>query len=132
MGCMSMKKSLVGVGLALVACLVTTVPAAAQANVSGTWEITIEGPEGAANATAVLQQDGMTFSGTISVDQAESAQIANGKIEGNTMSFQLVVSVQGMDFALDVQGEVDGDSVAGQMSVPDLGGFPFTAKRTAS
>jgi len=132
MGCKSMKKSLVGVGMALVACLVMTVPAAAQANVAGTWEITIEGPEGPAMATAVLQQDGMTFSGTISVDQAEGAEISNGKIEGSSVSFQLLVSVQGMDFALDVQGQVDGDSIAGQMSVPDFGGFPFSAKRTAN
>ena len=128
---MSMKKSLVGVGLALVACVVMTAPAQAQANVAGTWEITIEGPEGPGNATAVLQQDGMTFSGTISVDQAEGAQIANGKVEANTMSFQLVVSVQGLELAIDVQGQVDGDSISGQMSVPDFGGFPFTAKRTA-
>jgi len=131
MGCTSMKKSFVGVGLALVACLVMTMPAAAQANVAGTWDITIEGPEGPGSATAVLVQDGMAFSGTISVDQAEGAQIAEGKIDGNTMSFQLVVSVQGMEFAIDVQGQVDGDSIAGQMSVPDFGGFPFSAKRTA-
>jgi hypothetical protein len=129
---MSMKKSLVGVGLALVTCLVMTVPAAAQANVGGTWEITIEGPEGPANATATLQQDGMTFTGTITVAQAEGAEIANGKIEGSTMSFQLIVSVQGAELVLDVQGEVTGDSITGQMSVPDFGGFPFTAERTAS
>jgi hypothetical protein len=128
---MSMKTSLVGVGLALVACVVMTAPAAAQASVAGTWAITIEGPEGPGNATAVLVQDGMTFSGTISVDQAEGAQIADGKIDGSTMSFQLVLSIQGMEFAIDVQGQVDGDSIAGQMSVPDFGGFPFSAKRTA-
>jgi hypothetical protein len=127
-----MKKSLAGVGLALVACVVMTAPAAAQTNVAGTWEITIEGPEGPANATAVLAQDGMTFSGTITVAQAEGAEIANGKIEGGTMSFQLIVSVQGTELVLDVQGEVTGDSIAGQMSVPDFGGFPFTATRTAS
>jgi hypothetical protein len=125
-----MKKSSVGAGLVLMASVLVAAPAAAQANVAGTWDITIQGPEGPASAMAVLEQDGATFSGTISVDQTEGAEIAMGTIEANTISFQLIVSVQGMEFAIDVQGEVDGDMIEGQMSVPDFGGFPFTAERT--
>lgn len=127
-----MKKSSMGLGAVLVAWAVMAAPASAQANVAGTWDITIQGPEGPANATAMLEQDGMTFTGTISVDQTEGAEISGGKIEGNTMSFQLIVSVQGAEFALDVQGEVSGDTIEGQMFVPDFGGFPFTAQRKQS
>jgi len=126
-----MKRSLVGFGGLVLALALVAAPVAGQANVTGTWNITIEGPEGPAGATAQLTQDGATFSGTISVDQAEGASIENGMIDGNTMKFQLVVSVQGMDFALDVEGQVDGDSIEGQMTVPDFGGFAFTAERTA-
>lgn len=126
-----MKRSLVGFGGLVLALVMMAAPAAGQANVAGTWNITIEGPEGPANAMAELTQDGATFTGTISVDQAEGASIANGMIEGNTMKFQLIVSVQGMDFAMDVEGQVDGDSIEGEMTVPDFGGFAFTAERTA-
>jgi hypothetical protein len=123
-----MKKIMTFAGALLLAAVMAA-PASAQANVTGTWAITIQGPEGPAEATATLTQDGSTFTGTIEVDQAEGATIENGMIEGNTISFQLVVDVQGMQFPLDVQGEVEGDSIEGQMFVPDFGGFPFSAER---
>jgi hypothetical protein len=124
-----MKRIITWSGLTMLALVVLAAPASAQANVAGTWAITIEGPEGPAGATAVLEQDGSAFSGTIEVDQAEGAEITGGMIDGNTVSFQLVVSVQGAEFALEVTGEVDGDMIEGEMFVPDFGGFPFSAER---
>lgn len=127
-----MKKIMTGAGLTLLAFLVMSAPAAAQANVAGTWAITIQGPEGPGMATAVLEQDGATFTGTISVDSADDAEIENGSVEGNSMRFVLVLFVQGQGIELEVTGEVDGDTISGEMSVPDFGGFPFTAERSAS
>jgi hypothetical protein len=118
-------------GLVLFALLAFTAPVAAQANVAGTWAITIQGPEGPAEATAVLEQDGAMFTGTITaMDQTEGAEIGEGMIEGNTISFVLTVFVQGTSFPLQVTGEVDGNTIAGEMFVPDFGGFPFSAERT--
>lgn len=125
-----MKRVMAGAGLALLAVVALSAPVAAQANVNGTWAITIQGPEGPAEATAVLEQDGSSFTGTIMVDQADDAEIENGTVEGNNMSFMLVIFVQGTGIELEVTGEVDGNSIEGQMFVPDFGGFPFTAART--
>ena len=116
-------------GLALVAALALAAPASAQADVAGTWAITIQGPEGPAEASATLEQDGSMFSGTISVDQAEGASIENGTVVEDVISFELIVSVQGMDIVLQVEGQVDGDMIEGEMFVPDFGGFPFSAQR---
>ena len=124
-----MKRIITWSGLALLAAVVLAAPASAQANVAGMWTITIQGPEGPAEAQAELVQDGSTFTGTISVDQAEGASIDNGTIEGNTISFVLTVSVQGQSFPLEVTGEVDGNMIEGEMTVPDFGGFPFSAER---
>lgn len=124
-----MKRIITWSGLAMLALVVLAAPASAQANVAGTWAITIQGPEGPAEAQAELVQEGATFTGTISVDQAEGAEIGEGTIEGNTISFVLTVSVQGQSFPLEVTGEVDGDMIEGEMFVPDFGGFPFTAER---
>jgi hypothetical protein len=52
-------------------------------------------------------------------------------VEGNTLKFVLAISVQGMDLALDATGTVTGEAMAGELSVPDFGGFPFRATRTA-
>ncbi|MGD8289780.1 MAG: hypothetical protein PVI31_14215, partial [Gemmatimonadota bacterium] len=106
-----MKRIMTWSGLTVLALVVLAAPASAQANVAGTWNITIQGPEGPAEAQAELVQDGATFTGTISVDQAEGASIGDGAIEGNTISFVLTVSVQGQSFPLEVTGEVDGDSI---------------------
>jgi hypothetical protein len=124
-----MKKIMTGVGLVLLASVAMAVPAAAQANIGGTWAITIVGPEGPSEATADLVQTGTTFTGTISVDQADDAEIEDGTVEGNNMSFTLMISVQGQGLALAVSGVVDGDANSGEMSIPDFGGFPFTARR---
>lgn len=125
-----MKKIMTGVGLTVLALAVMSAPAAAQANVAGTWAITIQGPEGPAMASATLEQDGGTFTGSIELDQTDGAEIFNGMVEGNAISFTLSVSVQGQAFDLQVTGEVDGDTIAGEMFVPDFGGFPFTAERS--
>ena len=122
-------RKIITLSAALMAVFVLAGPAAAQANVAGTWAITIQGPEGPGEATATLEQDGSTFSGTISVDQAEGASISNGTVVEDVISFELVVSVQGMEIALQVEGQVDGDMIEGEMFVPDFGGFPFTAER---
>lgn len=125
-----MRRIITWSGLTVLALVVLAAPASAQANVAGKWTITIEGPEGPAEAQAELVQDGSTFTGTINMDQAEGASIDNGAIEGSTISFVLTVSVQGQSFPLEVTGEIDGDTIAGEMYVPDFGGFPFTAQRT--
>lgn len=127
-----MNKIMTGMGLAFLAFAVLSAPAAAQANVNGTWSITIQGPEGPAGATAVLEQEGASFSGTIMVENAEDAEIEGGTVEGDTMSFTLVIFVQGTGLELEVTAAVDGDTMEGEMFVPDFGGFPFTAERTAS
>lgn len=124
-----MRRVITCAGLMLLGLVLVSAPAAAQANVAGSWAITIEGPEGPAEAMAELEQDGATFTGTISVDQTDGAEILSGAVEGDSISFVLSVSVQGQAFDLQVAGEVDGDMIEGQMYVPDFGGFPFTAVR---
>jgi hypothetical protein len=127
-----MKKIMTVVGLALFAFAALSAPVVAQANVAGTWTLTLEGPEGPVESTIVLTQDGSDVTGTIVMDQVDAAELTGGVIEGNTLKFVLAISVQGMDIALEATGEVSGDAIEGELYVPDFGGFPFSAVRTES
>ncbi len=124
------KKIITIAGMALLALAVQVAPATAQTNVAGTWTLTLEGPEGAVDATVVLTQDGSTVSGTIVMEGVDAASLSDGMLEGNTLTFMMAISVQGMDIALEATGEVSGNMMEGELYVPDFGGFPFSAERT--
>lgn len=126
------KKIITVAGIALLALAVQVAPAMAQTNVAGTWMLTLEGPEGAVDATVVLTQDGAAVAGTIVMEGVDAASLSDGMIEGNTLKFMMAISVQGMDIALEATGEVSGDAIEGELYVPDFGGFPFSAVRTES
>jgi len=126
------KKIITIAGIALLALAVQVAPAMAQANVAGNWTLTLEGPEGPVDAAIVLTQDGASVMGTIDMADVDSAELSDGMIEGNSLSFMLVISVQGQEIALEATSEVDGNSIEGELYVPDLGGFPFSAVRAES
>ena len=126
------KRIITVAGMALLAAALQVAPAMAQANVAGTWTLTLEGPEGPVSSTVVLTQDGADVTGTIVMDDVDAAELTGGMIEGNTLTFILFISVQGMDIELEATGVVDGNSIDGELYVPDFGGFPFSAVRTES
>ena len=126
------KKIITIAGIALLALAVQVAPAMAQANIAGTWTLTLEGPEGPVDAQVVLAQAGMDVTGTIEMDQVDEASISDGMIHDSTFTFMLVIYVQGQEIALEGTGEVTDDTIAGELFVPDFGGFPFSAVRAAS
>jgi hypothetical protein len=119
-------------GIALLALAVQATPAMAQANVAGTWTLTLEGPEGPVDAEIVLTQDGGSVMGTVNMPDVDAADLSDGMVEGNTLTFLLVLDVQGQEIALEGTGEVDGNEIDGELYVPDFGGFPFSAVRAES
>jgi hypothetical protein len=126
------KKIITIAGIALLALAVQVAPAMAQANVAGTWTLTLEGPEGPIDAEVVLTQDGGSVMGTIEMPDVDSADLEDGMIEGNALTFMLIISVQGQEIALEATSEVDGNAIEGELYVPDFGGFPFSAVRAES
>lgn len=98
----------------------------AAQNVSGDWELSINGPEGVITATAQLKQDGEKLTGTISAPQG-SAEMT-GTMKGKAMS--LSFSMQGPQGPLEIKvnGEVEGDLIKGVLDF-GMGMADFTAKK---
>ena len=82
-------------GACLFLLLAMAVPAAGQANVAGSWTLTFESPEYAAELSAVFAQNGSTVTGAVDVPMFEATEVSEGLIEENklTLLFRFRVSV---------------------------------------
>lgn len=98
----------------------------AQASVSGTWDLNINGPQGAITAAATLKQDGETVTGTI--DTPQGAAEMKGTLKGKALA--LAFSIAGPDGPLDIKvsGDVDGDSIKGMLDF-GMGQADFTGTK---
>ena len=116
-------------GLTFVALLALTVPAFAQANVGGTWNLEVQTPDGSAgDIVAILEQDGEEFKGELS-SELGVMEFSGGMIEGSTISFVLELDMQGQYITIEVTAEVDGDTMSGEFYVAEFGGMPFSGER---
>ena len=80
--------------------------AQAQANVSGTWEISWETQRGATTSTFTFVQDGNAFTGTAEMmmrgrpggggegaGEVREVEITDGKVEGDLISFSIAMGM---------------------------------------
>ena len=110
----------------IAAIVLTTAALSAQANVSGNWDLSINGPEGVITATADLKQDGEKVTGSITSPQGTVELTGTCKGKTVNISFQ----IQGPQGALDIKvnGEVDGSDMKGIIDF-GMGMADFTAKK---
>ena len=87
------------------------------ANASGRWNLTVNTPNGAVNATANLTMaaDG-TLTGSITSDMG-SANIARGFVSGNNFSFTFTMPVGGTPTEITMTGTMDGNNLKGSANV---------------
>lgn len=107
--------------------------AAAQrilADISGTWMVSAQSPNGASESTAVFKQDGSALTGTLDIPDMGSAKIS-GTVKGDTVKFSFSIDVQGNQIPVQVSGTLkDKDNMAGTVFLPaEMGNYPYTAKR---
>lgn len=98
------------------------------ADASGTWNLTVETPQGAVQVAAALQQAGTTISGTVSSLFGE-AGISSGSIRGRTVQFAAYINIGGQPTKVEFDGTIQGDSINGTVSVSGQGAFPFSGTR---
>ena len=111
---------------ALIAVVVATSVLSAQSTVAGSWELTINGPEGAITATAALKQDGENLTGTITSPQGTVD--VKGTYKAKKVEFAFTISGPQGDLPIKVNGDVDGDDMKGIIDF-GMGMADFTAKK---
>jgi hypothetical protein len=90
-----------------------------QSSIVGTWDVTIESPQGKRNAMLVIKQDGGKLSGAMKSPQGERP-LDSITLKGNEITFVRTVNVQGQDMVFTYKGKVEKDSMKGDA---DFGGF---------
>jgi hypothetical protein len=101
--------------------------AAAQANIAGVWEVTLNSPTGPTTVDVTFKQDGEAITGEL-VSLAGTATF-KGKLVENTLSVNAPVEIQGNQIVLVFIGKVADDAMTGNVKFGDFGEADWTAKR---
>jgi hypothetical protein len=121
------------------AALLPAAPVAGQ-NLSGTWQISSEGPRGSQTQTLTLVQDGNTVTGTVSFTGGgrrgggggapAAIPISNGTVEGASFRFTISIDFGGrgsIDMAF--AGTYESDFMEGTIDGGRGGAQPFMGTR---
>lgn len=123
----SLRRMLLAASAAAV--MLATPVLAADANVAGEWELTVESQMGTSNPHFILKQDGTEVSGTYKGMLGEAP--VTGSVKGNEVTLNLQVNAQGMDLAITYSGTVEGATMQGTVKLGDLGEGKFTGKKSS-
>ena len=103
-------------------------PAWAQADMSGGWTLTFQGPQGPVDAAATFKQDGEKIYGH--ADRPAGRNAGDRPIKEKAFTFLLAVQTQQGEMSIKIAGEVDGDALKGTFDFGQ-GTGEFTGKRKA-
>lgn len=90
-----------------------------SANVAGSWDITIESPQGKRTVLLVIKKDGDKLSGSMKSPQGETA-LDSVALASDEITFVMTRQIQGQDMKFTYKGKVAKDSMKGDA---DFGGF---------
>jgi hypothetical protein len=102
------------------------------AQVGGTWEMTVNTPQGASTSTMTITQDGNTFRGT-SVSEFGRLEFTDGRIDGRRLTWSATLTMSGQTIPLTFDGTLEGqgaDRLAGTVGLGPMGSADFTARKT--
>jgi hypothetical protein len=96
-------------------------------NVSGKWEIALEGQMGM-SLTIEFSQEEAALSGKL-ITPFGAFDFTDGLVSGKDVSFEISISVAGQDIDLFFSGTVEGERMRGSVVQAGSGSAEFTAKR---
>jgi hypothetical protein len=100
----------------------------AKIDVTGTWDISIDTPQGAMAGVATFKQEGEKVTGTQSGPGGEETKL-EGTVKDGALAYVLKFNMQGNEMAINFSGKVDGDSIAGTFEFGGMGSGAWSAKR---
>ncbi len=96
-------------------------------DVSGTWDLSVESPQGTMALTSTFKQDGEKLTGVQSSQMGEMA--LEGTIKGADIAFAIVIDMQGQQMTIAYTGKVDGETMSGTIEFGSFGSSTWTAKK---
>ncbi len=111
---------------ALLVCGLAALAADEPAKVSGTWVLTMQGPQGGMTQTLTIEQNGDKIKGTLKGPRAEGP--IKGSVKGNKIRFTSRRETPRGEMTLEYTRAVEGDSMKGTMQGGRFSG-DWSAKR---
>lgn len=93
----------------------------------GTWNVTINSPMGAQQATLTLATDGGSLSGQMASPQG-TQDFSGGTVDGDNLSWSVQMT-QPMPMTLDITATVSGDEISGNVKLGAFGDASFSGTR---
>ena len=105
------------------------ISALGQSGAAGTWDVTLNSPQGTFNIQFILKQDGEQLTGVVKGQRGETA--LEGTLKAKDIVLKWTTKFQDNDLPITLNGVFDGNTMKG---TADYGGFAqgdFSAKRAA-
>jgi len=98
-----------------------------KTDVTGSWDMRIEAPEGAATPSMELVQEGEKITGTYA-GQMGKARL-EGTLQNDRIRFSLTLKFKDRNYSIVYSGTVKGNTMAGTAQFGDMGTGNWTAQR---
>ena len=102
----------------------------AAADVSGTWDLTVETPQGTASPSVSLVQSGEKLSGTYRGRLGEYP--LEGTMRGNEIRFSVTVRFQDQSLVVTYSGTAQESTMSGTVQFGDRGSGTWSGKRRSN
>jgi len=116
-----------GVALAVAPVVAQDAAKPKAVDITGSWEMTVETPQGTMVITANFKQDGETLTGTHVSEMGEAP--LKGTVKGADVEYTLTLDMGGQQMSIVHKAKVDGDTMRGSADIEGMGTIAFTAKK---
>lgn len=118
---------IVGMALAVAPVLAQDAAQPKAVDITGSWEMTVESPQGTMVITANFKQDGEVLTGTHVSEMGEAP--LKGTVKGADVEYTLTLDMGGQQMSIVHKAKVDGDTMKGSADIEGMGSIAFTAKK---
>ncbi|MBK6315444.1 MAG: amidohydrolase family protein [Blastocatellia bacterium] len=101
----------------------------AAVDVTGTWDLEVNTPEGTQKASLELTQTGAELKGTFRTEMFGSSDVKSGSVAGKKVTVNVGLNVGGNSLDITFTGDVDGDAMKGTANVAGQGTVDFSGTR---
>jgi len=96
-----------------------TIAQAQNPNAVGSWDITIESPQGPRQSMLIIKQDGDKLTGMMKSPRGERP-LDSVTVKGSDITMTMTVNAQGQELVVTYKGKIEKDKMSGDA---DFGGF---------
>jgi hypothetical protein len=97
----------------------------AKVEISGSWTMTTETPQGKNDSNVKFTKDGSSYTGTISGGRIESPiDLEDITVSGNSLSYTFTMSFGSNSMKIEVVGKIEGNTFTGTSTIGTYGSFP--------